>query len=67
MPLKAMSIWTDVPRYFCDKESYLNWLTFINLAFPFMQQTYFHLIMSVLIIFSQAFKNLIEVLALLKC
>ena len=42
MPLKAMSTWTDVP----NKESYLNWLTFINVAFPDMQQTYFHLIMS---------------------
>ena len=30
----------------CDKESYLSWLTFINVAFPYMQQTYFHLIMS---------------------
>ena len=46
MPLKAMSTWTDVPLYFCDKESYLSWLTFINVAFTFMQQTYFHLIMS---------------------
>ena len=46
MPLKAMSTWTDVPCYFCDKESYLSWLTFINVAFPYIQQTYFHLIMS---------------------
>ena len=46
MPLKAMSTWTDVPRYICDKESYLSWLTFINVAFPYMQQTYFHRIMS---------------------
>ena len=46
MPLKAMSTWTYVPGYFCDKESYLSWLTFINVAFPYMQQTYFHLIMS---------------------
>ena len=44
MPLKAKSKWTDVPWYFCDKESYLSWLTFI--AFPYMQQTFFHLIMS---------------------
>ena len=46
MSLKAMSTWTDVPRYFCEKESYLSSLTFINVAFPFMQQTYFHPIMS---------------------
>ena len=45
MPLKAMSTWTDVPSYFCDKESYLSWLTLINVAFPYMQHTYFHLIM----------------------
>ena len=45
MPLKAMSTWTDVPRHICDKESYLSWITFINEAFPDMQQTYFHLIM----------------------
>ena len=44
--LRAMSTWTDVPWYFCDKESYLSWSTFINVAFPYMQQTYFHLIMS---------------------
>ena len=44
MPLKAMSTWTDVPSYFCDKESHLSWLTFINVAFPYMLQTYFHLI-----------------------
>ena len=67
MPLKAMSTWTDVPQYFCDKESYLSWLTFINVAFPYMQPTYFHLIVSVLIIFPRAFKNLFEVLVLLKC
>ena len=42
MPLRAMRTWTDVP----DKESYLSWLTFINVAFPYMQPTYFHLIMS---------------------
>ena len=41
MPLKAMSILTDVPWYFCDKEPYLSWLTFINVAFPDMQQNIF--------------------------
>ena len=46
MPLKAMGIWTDVPIYVCDKESYLSWLTSTNVAFPYMLQTYFHLIMS---------------------
>ena len=46
MPLRAMSTWTDVPWYFCDKESYLSCLTLINVAFPYMQPTYFHLIMS---------------------
>ena len=46
MPLREMSTWTDVPWYFCDKESYLSWSTFINVAFPYMQPTYFHLIMS---------------------
>ena len=46
MPLRAMSTWIDVPWYFCDKESYLSRLTFINVAFPYMQPTYFHLIMS---------------------
>ena len=66
MPLKAMSTWTDVLRYFCEKESYLSWLTFINVAFPYMQQTYFCLIMSLPIIFPQAFKNLFEVLVVLK-
>ena len=45
MPFRAMSTWTDVPCYFCDKESYLSWLTFINVAFLYMQPTYFHLIM----------------------
>ena len=38
---RAISIWTDVPWYFCDKESYLSWLTFINVAYPYMQPTYF--------------------------
>ena len=42
MPLKAKSTWTDVPWYFCDKESYLSWLTFINVAFPYMQQTFLY-------------------------
>ena len=47
MPLKAMSTWTDVLGYFCEKELYLSWLIFfINVAFPYMQQTYRHLIMS---------------------
>ena len=46
MPLKAKSTWTDVPWYFCVEETYLSWLTFINVAFPYMQQTFFHLIMS---------------------
>ena len=46
MRLRAISTWTDVPKFFCDKESYLSWLTFINVAFPYMQRTYFHLIMS---------------------
>ena len=67
LPLKVMSTWTNVPWYICDKESYLSWLTYINVAFPYMQQTYFHLIISELIIFPQAFKNLFEVEVLLKC
>ena len=46
MPLKAKSTWTDVPWYFCDIESCLSWLTFINVDFLYMQQTFFHLIMS---------------------
>ena len=48
MPLKVMSTWTDVPGYFCEKESCLSRLPLINVAFPYMQQTYmyFHLIMS---------------------
>ena len=46
MPLKAMGTWTDVSWYFCDKESYLSWLTFIHVAFPYTQHTYFHLIMA---------------------
>ena len=28
MPLKAMSTWTDVLGYFCEKELYLSWLIF---------------------------------------
>ena len=68
MPLRAMSTWTEVPIYFCDKESYLSCLTFINVAFPYMQPTYFSSNnVSALIIFPQAFKNLFEVLVLLKC
>ena len=46
MPLKAMNTWTDEPSYIFDKESYLSWLTFINVAFRYMLQTYFHLRMS---------------------
>ena len=45
MPLKAMSTWTDVPSYFCEKESYLSRLIFTKVAFLYMQQTCFHLIM----------------------
>ena len=68
MPLKAKSAWTDVPWYFCDKESHLSWLTFINVAFPYMQQTFFSSNnVSVLITFPLAFKNLFEALELLKC
>ena len=68
MPLRAMSTWTDVPWYFCDKESYLSWLTFINVAFPYMQPTYFSSDnVSALIIFPHAFKNLFVVSVLLKC
>ena len=62
MPLRAMSTWTDVPWYFCDKESYLSCLTFINVAFSYMQPIYFSSNnVSALIIFPQAFKNLFEV------
>ena len=46
MPFKAMGTWTDIPLYFCDKESYLSWLTLINVTFPYMKKTYFHLILS---------------------
>ena len=68
MPLKAKSTWTDVPWYFCDKESYLSLITFINVAFTYMQQTFFSSNNnSALIIFPQTFKNLFEALVLLKC
>ena len=55
-----------------DISSYLSWLTFINVAFPYMQQTYFHLIMSLhLLSFPKhskiVKKYLFEVLVLLKC
>ena len=59
MPLKAKSTLTDVPWYFCDKESYLSWLTFINVAFPYMQQTFFHLIMSLTYYLSPSIQKLI--------
>ena len=39
MSFRAMSTWTGVPRYFCEKESYHSWLTFINEAFPYMYAT----------------------------
>ena len=42
MPLKAKSTWTDVPWHFCDKESYLSWLTFINVAFHFVWKGYIY-------------------------
>ena len=68
MPLKAKCTWTDVPWYFCDRESYLSWLTFIYVAFTYMQQTFFHLIMSPhLLSFPIHSKNLFEALVLLKC
>ena len=67
MPLRAMSTWTDVPKYFCDKESYLSWLTFINVAFIHATDIFSSNNVSALIIFPQAFKNLFEVLVLLKC
>ena len=61
MPLRAMSTWTDVPWYFCDKESYLSWLAFINVAFPYMQTHIFSSNnVSALIIFPQALKNLLK-------
>ena len=68
MPSKAMGTWTDVPGYFCEKESYRSGLTFIKVAFPYMQQTYFYLIKSLLIkAFPKHSQNLYEVLVLLKC
>ena len=59
MQLKAKSTWTDVPWYFCDKESYLSWLTFINVAFPYMQQTFFHHIMFITYYLSPSIQKLI--------
>ena len=59
MPLKAKSTLTDVPWYYCDKESYLSWLTFINVAFPYMQQTFFHLIMPLTYYLSPSIQKLI--------
>ena len=48
-------------------ELYLSWFTLIYLAFPYMQQTHFHLkCLRTLIIFPQAFKNFYEVLVFLK-
>ena len=41
MPRKAMNTWANVACYFCEKESYLSWLTLIKVAFPYMQQTHF--------------------------
>ena len=47
MPLKAMSTWTDVLNDISVIRNHIfSWLTFINVAFPYMQQTYFHLTMS---------------------
>ena len=66
MPFKAMSTWTDVPLYFCEKESYLSRLTFINVAFLYMQHNLFSP-MCAFIIFAQEFINLYGVLVLLKC
>ena len=63
MPLRAMRTWTDVPWYFCDKESYLYKCSLsIHATHIFSSQN-----VSALIIFPQAFKNLFEVLVLLKC
>ena len=66
MPLRAMSTWVDVPLYFCDKESYLSWLTFINVSIH-ATHIFSSNNVSALIIFHQVFKNLFEVLVLLKC
>ena len=30
---KSMSNWSDVPRYFCGKESYLSWFNLIKFTF----------------------------------
>ena len=68
MPLKAKSTWTDVPWYFCDKESYLSWLTFYKCSLYIHATNIFSSNnVSALIIFPQAFKNLFEALELLKC
>ena len=65
MPLRAMSTWTDVPWYFCDKESYLSFYKCslsIHATHIFSSNN-----VSALIIFPHAFKNLFVVLVLLKC
>ena len=63
MPLRAMSTWTDVPWYFCDKESYLSWLTFIKCSLSIHATHIFSSNnVSALIIFPNAFKNLFVVL-----
>ena len=59
MPLKAMSTCTDVPSYFCDEESYLSWLTFTTVAFPFKLHTYIHLIMFLHLLSFPNIQNLI--------
>ena len=46
MPSKAMSTWTDYLDISVIKNHILAVLTSINKAFSYMQQTYFHLIMS---------------------
>ena len=67
MPLRAMSTWTDVACYFCDKESYLSWLIFYKYSLSIHATHIFSSNnVSALIIFPQAFKNLLEVLVLLK-
>ena len=66
MPLKSMSTWNDVPWYFREKESYLSWLTFINVDLPYMQQTYFHLIMYLHLLYFPM-HSLYAVLVHLKC
>ena len=67
MPLKAMSTWTDVPWYFCDKESYLSWLTFTIRLSIHATNIFSSNNVSALIIFPKAFKNLFEVFVLLEC